>query len=83
MGQQVSLRWKQTKKKWKKLMFRKRVQSQSNEPMVTKDQGLHSLLWSFSLFHRKDFWDEIFCNMLLKIHIIFQYITFFVLSFHE
>jgi len=41
------------------------------------------LFRSFPLFHRKDFWDEFFCNMLLKIYIISQYITFIVLNFNE
>jgi hypothetical protein len=44
MGQQVFVKWKQAKKKWKKLMFRKRVQSQSNEPLVTKDSRIVVLL---------------------------------------
>jgi len=35
-------------------------------------QQLQSFLWSFSFSHRKDFWDEIFCNMLLKIHFFFN-----------
>jgi hypothetical protein len=87
MGQQDFVRWKQAKKKWKKLMFRERVQSQSNEPLVTKDLRIVVLLWSFLVSHRKEFWDEIFCNMLLEIYIYIyiyiQYITFFVLIFQE
>jgi hypothetical protein len=64
----------------------KRVRSQSNELVVTKDSRIIVLLWSFSLSHRKDFWVEIFCNMLLKIHIFsinhifcinFSWISFF------
>jgi hypothetical protein len=35
----------------------------------------------FSLSHRKDFWDEIFCNMLLKIHIIFLIHHIFKINF--
>jgi hypothetical protein len=33
-------------------------------------------LKSFSLFHMKDFLNEIFCNLLLKVHIVIQYITY-------
>jgi hypothetical protein len=39
--------------------------------------------WSFSLSHKNDFLDEIFCNMLLKIHIIFSIHHFFLLTFDE
>jgi hypothetical protein len=46
-----------------------------------KTQGLQSFLWSFSLYHRKDFCDEIFCNMLLKIHITFSIHHIFCINF--
>ncbi len=36
-----------------------------------RTQGLQSFLWSFSFYHKNDFWDEIFCNMLLKILFFF------------
>jgi hypothetical protein len=41
---------------------------------VNNDERLkdYNFLWSLSLYHKKDFWDEIFCNMLLKIHISFS-----------
>jgi hypothetical protein len=82
MGQQVFVKWKQAKKKWKKLMFRERVQSQSNEPLVTKDSRIVVLLWSFSVSHTKEFWDEIFCNMLLEIYIyIFSIHHIFCINF--
>jgi hypothetical protein len=37
-----------------------------------RTQKMQSILWSISVSHRKSFWDEIVCNMLLKIHIIFS-----------
>jgi hypothetical protein len=58
-----------------------RVQSQSNEPMVTKDLRTIILFWSFSLYHNKDFLDEIFYNMLPKIHIIFSIHHIFCINF--
>ncbi len=57
------------------------MRSQSNEPMVMKDSRIVVFLWSFSFFHKKDFWDEIFYNMLLKIHIIFSIHHIFRISF--
>jgi hypothetical protein len=44
-------------------------------------QGLQSFLWSFSLSHKNDFWDEIFCNMLLTIHILFSIHHIFCINF--
>jgi hypothetical protein len=38
-------------------------------------------LWSFSLSRRKNFWDDIFCNMLLKMHIIFSIHHIFCINF--
>ncbi len=46
-----------------------------------RTQGLQSFLWSFSVSHRKDFWDEFFCNMLLKIHIMFSMRHIFCINF--
>jgi hypothetical protein len=54
--------------------------NQMNGPWQ-KAQGLQSFLWSFSLFHRKDFCNEIFCNMLLKIHITFSIRHIFCINF--
>jgi hypothetical protein len=34
------------------------VQSQSNEPIMTKDSKIIVFFWSFSLSHKKDFLDE-------------------------
>jgi hypothetical protein len=49
-----------------------------------RTQGLQSFFFgSFSFSYTKDFFVEIFYNMLLKVHIISQYITFFVLTFDE
>ncbi len=38
-------------------------------------------MWSFSLFHITFFWDEIFCNMLLKIHVSFSIHYIFCINF--
>jgi hypothetical protein len=46
-----------------------------------RTQGLQSFFWSFSFFHKKDFLDEIFYNMLLKIYIIFSIHHNFLINF--
>jgi hypothetical protein len=46
-----------------------------------KIQRLQCFLWSFSLFHKKNFWDQIFCNVLLKIHIYFLIHHIFCIKF--
>jgi hypothetical protein len=50
---------------------------------MTKDSRIIFFLWSSSFVHRMDFLGEIFCNMLLKIHIISSIHHFFVLNFDE
>ncbi len=53
---------------------------------TNNDKGLkdyNPFFWSFSLSYRKDFLDEIFCNLLLKIHIISSIHHNFVLTFDE
>jgi hypothetical protein len=53
------------------------VQSQSNEPMVTKDSRTAVLFVVIFTF----FWDVIFCNILLKIHISFSIHHIFCINF--
>jgi hypothetical protein len=49
------------------------LQSQSNEPTMTKVSKIVVLFFgSFLFFHKKDILDEIFCNILLQIQIIFS-----------
>ncbi len=45
---------------------------QSNESTVTKASRITIFFLVISFSHRKDFLDEIFYNMLLKIHLIFS-----------
>jgi hypothetical protein len=44
--------------------------NQMNQQWQKIHWGLQYIFWSFSIFHRIDFLNECFCNMLLKIHII-------------
>jgi hypothetical protein len=46
-----------------------------------KIQGLQSFFWSFSLYHKRDFLDETFCNMFLKIHYISSIHYIFCINF--
>ncbi len=54
---------------------------------ATDDKGLKDcspfLLGHFHFLIERIFLVEIFCSVLLKVHINFQYITFFVLTFDE
>jgi hypothetical protein len=38
--------------------------------MITLQKDCESFLIIFSLFHMKEFLNEIFCNLLLKIHVV-------------
>ncbi len=58
------------------------LQSQSNEPTMTKVSKIVVLFfWSFLFFHKKDILDEIFYNMLLKIQISFSIYHIFCINF--
>ncbi len=48
---------------------------------MTKDSRIVVFSMVISLFHRKDFWDQIFCNMLLEVHIIFSGYHIFCINF--
>jgi len=48
------------------------VWPQSNEPTMTIDSRIKVFFVVIFTFSKKGFLDEIFCNMLLKIHIIFS-----------
>jgi hypothetical protein len=51
---------------------------------MMKDSNITIIFVVISLSHRKDFWDEIFCNILLNIHIIFSiHHIFLLLTFHK